>query len=107
MAKRAEFALGIDISLQTPKTARKESVEPNVECIHADWDYMPFQNETFDVVLFPEGPEHSSNPFVTLSEINRVSKMNGYLSISAPICPKYLFITENTEWFLKSTSKLK
>ena len=107
MGKRAKFVLGIDISIERLKTASKETIEPNVEYIHADWDYMPFKDESFDVVLFSEGPEHSLNPFVTLSEIKRITKVDGYLSISAPIYPKYLFIAKKTKWFSRLISRLK
>jgi len=48
---------------------------------------FPYPDETFDFVLFTEVLEHLAyDPMHTLSEINRITKTNGYLLVSTPNC---------------------
>lgn len=48
---------------------------------------FPYDDETFDIVIFTEVLEHISiDPCHTLSEINRITKMGGYLLLSTPNC---------------------
>lgn len=45
---------------------------------------MPFTDKTFDYVLLMEVVEHLRNPYIVLSEINRIIKDGGYLIASTP-----------------------
>jgi SAM-dependent methyltransferase len=48
---------------------------------------FPFSDESFDIVIFTEVLEHlSRDPSHTMSEINRTTKMGGYLVLSTPNC---------------------
>lgn len=83
MSDKVSFVVGIDISIPKLKRAVKESNNPKNTYIQASWDSMPFKDSAFDIVLFSEGPEHSSNPKITLREIARVTGDHGHLTISA------------------------
>jgi len=45
---------------------------------------MPFLDQYFDYVLLMEVVEHLRNPYVVISEINRIIKVDGSLIISTP-----------------------
>lgn len=45
---------------------------------------LPFEDHSFDYVLFLETIEHLKNPFAVVNEISRVLKPNGTLIISTP-----------------------
>jgi SAM-dependent methyltransferase len=48
---------------------------------------FPYDNEIFDVVVFTEVFEHLTlDPMHTLSEINRITKTDGWLVFSTPNC---------------------
>lgn len=51
-------------------------------------DHLPFEDATFDIVIFSEVIEHlPSTPFMIMSEFKRVLKKGGYLIITTPnIC---------------------
>lgn len=85
MSGKANFTIGIDISLSKLRRAVRKSNNSKTSYIQANWDNLPFKDSGIDVVLFSEGPEHSSNPATTLHEIARAMKRHGYLVISGPI----------------------
>ena len=48
---------------------------------------FPYSDASFDLVIFTEVLEHlSRDPSHTLSEINRITKLGGYLVLSTPNC---------------------
>lgn len=48
---------------------------------------FPYEDGRFDVVIFTEVLEHlSRDPLQTMSEINRITKPEGYLLLSTPNC---------------------
>jgi SAM-dependent methyltransferase len=48
---------------------------------------FPYENETFDLVIFTEVLEHiPRDPAHVLSEINRITKSEGWLLLSTPNC---------------------
>lgn len=48
---------------------------------------FPYPNESFDIVIFTEVLEHLSvDPMHTLSEINRITKIGGWILLSTPSC---------------------
>jgi len=54
------------------------------EYVRADWNYLPFREGSFDVVLWCEAIEHTTNPYHVLHEIVEVSKMDATLILSTP-----------------------
>src|SRR4030042_2606824 len=57
---------------------------PHIKCVQAYSHKLPFQNNSFDVVTFWAVIEHipAGYELVSLMEINRVLKPNGYIFIS-------------------------
>ena len=55
----------------------------NINVYIGSSEKMPFDNETFDVVSFRGSFEHLINPHITMKEVKRVLKPNGYLYICA------------------------
>lgn len=45
---------------------------------------MPFADNSFDYVLLMEVVEHLRNPFVVISELHRIIKKGGFLTVSTP-----------------------
>jgi len=91
IADSAAFAVGMDLSMPKLRRAIAESNQQNTSYVLADWDYPPFRDGSFDVVLFLQGPEHSLAPSVTLAEITRLIANSGHLIISAEIEPDGLY----------------
>ncbi|MEM1582636.1 MAG: methyltransferase domain-containing protein [Candidatus Bathyarchaeia archaeon] len=98
------LAIGLDISLpkllKAKNVTRKGKGLDKCQFIHASWNYLPFKDESFDVVTFFEGLEHSLNPYVPLNEIKRVLNKEGTLVISTPVSVFPLIIPELIEVFV-------
>ncbi len=89
-----------DITLTEPFQERKPASEDNFlqnarngerYSFHVDrFDIegpFPYQDGSFDVVIFTEVLEHlSRDPLQTMSEINRITKLGGCLILSTPNC---------------------
>ncbi len=45
---------------------------------------FPFEDESFDIACFIEGPEHAENPYHAFREFARVLKVGGLLVLSIP-----------------------
>ena len=45
---------------------------------------LPFDDNTFDLIVSGQMLEHSSNPFKSVAEMKRVLKVGGYLALIAP-----------------------
>ena len=54
-----------------------------------DAHFIPFENETFDLVLAQQVLEHCMRPWEVSSEIQRVVKKDGYIQIEVPFCFPY------------------
>jgi len=89
------YAIGIDVSLPLLRKAKSSIKNPNIDFIHASWDALPFREESFDVVIWFDGPEHAINPMHTLFNIGKVFKR--YLFVSAPVSTSVLILPEYLE----------
>lgn len=85
ISERSFLVIGVDLSLSKLKRALDESSTDRTCYVMASWDNIPLRSSTFDVVLFTEGLEHAIDPIVTLKEITRVTKENGFLLVSASL----------------------
>lgn len=45
---------------------------------------LPFDDNTFDLIVSGQMLEHCSNPFKSVAEMKRVTKINGYIVLIAP-----------------------
>ena len=74
---------GVDVSEYAIRVAKKRlpSIAFTVSNIE---DELPFQEETFDIVICNDVLEHLENPAVALKNIKRVLKKGGILYINTP-----------------------
>jgi len=66
---------GLDISFQMLKHARKKAkaAERQIELVQADAAYIPFRDDTFNLVLQMGGLQFLEDPFRSVSEMARVA----------------------------------
>lgn len=77
--KEGVSAFGLDISSEAIIRLDKD-----LNGVVAALPYIPFLDNTFDIVIATEVLEHLSSPRDTLQEIHRVLKFNGLLIVSVP-----------------------
>lgn len=83
VANQAKLLVGLDFSSSTLKEAKKRTKQfSNVALIHADADYTPFPNETFDAVFAITLLQNTPNPLSTLHEMKRVSKHQFFIAVT-------------------------
>lgn len=91
LAECAADVTGMDISAEAIAFAEKEYAQPNARYLVGSVDCLPFEDNSFDVIISFETIEHVNeviqNSF--LSEIKRVLKENGILIMSTPNKKKY------------------
>ena len=56
----------------------------NVKIVEGDMHELPFEDESFDIVLIMHTLEHSIAPYIVLSEIHRILKPDGEIMIIMP-----------------------
>ena len=79
---RVSYVVGVDISLENLKEAKKRLMSGDVVC--ASSEKLPFQSQIFDKIICLELLEHLKNPNKTLREIELVLKRSGILVVSVP-----------------------
>lgn len=80
--KRECIVDGVDVS---EIAIEKAKAKVGANFVHlCDAEHLPFQNETFDVVVLMEVLSHLVDPEATLKEIRRVLKPSGVLMGSVP-----------------------
>lgn len=78
---------GVDISTyQLSYMARRMQKEKILDAIavYGNGEYLPFADESFDIITCSEVLEHIRNPIRALSEMHRVLKPAGLLLLSTP-----------------------
>lgn len=92
---------GIDVSGHILKEAKKRAKKfQNVPVIRAEADYTPFRNQTFDTVFAITLLQNTPNPTKTLKEIERITKQNATIAITAL---KKEFTLETFKQLIKNT----
>jgi len=78
----AKEITAVDVEEKALKVLKKNL--PKIRCVKSFSDNLPFKNGEFDVVTFWDVIEHIplGNELLTLKEINRVLKKNGYLFLA-------------------------
>lgn len=74
-AKNGANVVGIDISFEAVKRAKKRSIKYgfNTEFLVADVETLPFKNNSFDFVCVHDGLHHLENPEKGVSELVRIT----------------------------------
>jgi ubiquinone/menaquinone biosynthesis C-methylase UbiE len=73
----------LDLSLKNLKILHKKSNKTSCP-VTGDAFYLPFSNESFDLVILSEVLEHLHEPGTVLKEVNRVLKNMGSILVSVP-----------------------
>ena len=69
----------VGMEFDSPENRKKSKAD-----IFYDGKRFPFENETFDSIVFTEVLEHIFNPDEFLSQVNRVLKNNGNILLTVP-----------------------
>ncbi|WP_163852958.1 methyltransferase domain-containing protein [Paenibacillus elgii] len=80
----AKFVLGVDISEESLQNALKTYGGSNVDFIYGDVNKLPFENESFDIVVSFETIEHVESGSKWIEESSRVLKEDGLFLVSTP-----------------------
>jgi len=75
--KNSEKYVGIDISIEMLKKAKRNAINP----IRANVEEIPIKNSSFEFVFLVNVIHQIEQKLQTLSEINRILRVNGKLSI--------------------------
>ena len=76
---------GIDLTpAMVIKAKEKRTLLSNVDFCEANIDQLPFENESFDIILCSEAFHHFPEPARATSEMYRVLKKGGYLFLMDP-----------------------
>lgn len=96
--------IAFDISELNLKECRrnveKQGIK-NIEICHGSSDFLPFKNESFDIVNCSGAFHHFPNPIQVLTEVYRVLKRHGQFRLYDPV------MTEHTERVWGILSKIK
>ena len=72
---------GIDISREMLKQAEEKELD-NAKLYLGDAEYLPFENNKFDLLICTDSFHHYPNPQKVIDEFYRVLKHNGYLLLA-------------------------
>jgi GT2 family glycosyltransferase/SAM-dependent methyltransferase len=89
LAQAAAEATGVDIDAAAIRKASKKYKRDNLKFVTADCCEMPFEADSFDVVVANEMIEHIEEQAAFLEEAKRVLKPGGALLVSTPNKPVY------------------
>lgn len=94
---------GVDISKESVSYAPRE-IKSNIILLDIEKEYLPFKDDTFDLITILEVLEHLHDHENILSEMHRVLKPGGLVLMSSPIESKALGIANK---LLSKLSKVK
>jgi ubiquinone/menaquinone biosynthesis C-methylase UbiE len=84
VAFKAQTVVGVDVSRKLLLQANEHSKSfGNVYVIQADADHLPFKNGFFDDVFAFTVLQNMPKPNLTLNELKRVAKLDGYILVTA------------------------
>lgn len=92
-APYARYLNNLTIAIDLPEEGRfgfsKETINElksfnNIETVFADVESLPFEGNSFDVIICTEVIEHIHNPSKAVSEMARVLKSTGRVFITTP-----------------------
>ena len=79
---RVESIYGCDISKAASKVAKAKGMKS--ACTNLNKGYLPYHDETFDIITCVEVVEHVIDPISLLKELYRVLCTKGYVVLSTP-----------------------
>lgn len=105
---------GLDISEKMIETAKK-NLGNKAELKVGDSEYMPWEDDSFDVIVCNASFHHYPNPEKVLLEMKRVLKSNGTLIIGDPTAPvilrqalnRYYKVSNNGDYRIYSEKEIQ
>jgi SAM-dependent methyltransferase/uncharacterized protein YbaR (Trm112 family) len=85
------FVCSLDVSIENPKKAVERYPSQDHVAVIADAYHLPFQDNSFDVIIASEIIEHQHDPQAFVKELLRVIKQNGTVIISTPYKEKLVY----------------
>lgn len=87
LLEKANFVIGIDVSVEAIDYARKHYDNVNRKFYVAAMESIPFKNDSIDIIICLEGFEHITKDkgLHFIEEVKRILKAKGLLIISCPI----------------------
>lgn len=98
----ATSVVGVDVSSDALRVANTEFSEEGISFLNHSAEQLPFESNSFDVIVSFETIEHLEHPEAFLSEIARVVKFNGTVILS---CPNDNYYAQNDENFFNPFHK--
>ena len=89
LAQWADHVTGVDIDAQSVAHARARYTKENLQFVESNVLKLPFEDNSFEVVVSFETLEHLAEHQELLEEFKRVLKDDGYLVISTPDKAEY------------------
>jgi ubiquinone/menaquinone biosynthesis C-methylase UbiE len=82
-AEKAKMVVGLDISSKLLAKAKERARNlGNVHLVRGDADHLPFKNHSFSVVSAFTLLQNTPKPLITLKEIKRTTKPNGFIVVT-------------------------
>ena len=97
---------GLDLSEKMIDVAKK-NLGNSADLKVGDSECMPWENNTFDVIVCNASFHHYPNPDKTLLEMKRILKSNGTLIIGDPTAPVVIIQVLNLYYKLSNTGDYK
>lgn len=93
----AKHAVGIEIEYERAHAAKQICTEANTDVVTSCGEYLPFQDNSFDLILSHEVIEHVNDDLLSVREMVRVLKPGGRIVL---FCPNrgYPFETHGIYW---------
>ena len=89
--QKCKMLFGVDLPSETDgylgwtaDSLKKISHNKNIFPVYGNCEYLPFRNNSFDVILIIEVIEHVRNDIQAVAELSRVLKPNGKLLLKTP-----------------------
>ena len=94
MSQFSTLSVGIDLSLNLLRLAKKEKSSKNCDYIQADASFLPFRENVFNKSLFISGLHHlpSESRVQSLQELKRVLSVNGQCLVTVWVRDQEKFI---------------
>lgn len=107
LAVAGHHVTGIDLSRSSLEVAKKNDKTDSVKYIEGDALSLPFDDQTFDVVLAMDFLEHVDNPLHAIAEASRVCKEGGlfFFHTFNRNWYSYFLAIKGVEWFVQNTPK--
>ena len=105
LAKHSYSVTGLDSSLESLEVAKTHDVTESVEYTYGDAYKLPFDSQTFNVVVALDFLEHVSQPESVIAEVSRVLKPKGlfFFHTFNQTFWSWLIIIKCVEWFIPNT----